>query len=135
MDYTKDDIEVIPPERSQGYLADQHLDTLEQFLESRFRLPGTEYRFGFDALIGLIPGIGDVFSAGLSSVLIADAWKRGARKRVLAMMVANVGLDMVVGIIPFLGDIFDFAFRATTKNLKLHRREFPLGDHEALPRD
>ena len=61
MDYTKDDIEVIPPERSQGYLADQHLDTLEQFLESRFRLPGTEYRFGFDALIGLIPGIGDVF--------------------------------------------------------------------------
>ena len=108
---------------SDGYLADHHLERYEEWLDAKFRMPVIGVRFGLDGLIGLIPGIGDVVTAGVSSVFIADAWKRGARKRVMAKMLANVGIDFAVGTIPLVGDIFDFAFKSNTKNLRLLRDE------------
>ncbi len=136
MDYTEDELEIFPPGQEEGpdtgrerpaqtgFLREHHLVGLERFLDSQFVLPGTNFKFGFDALIGLIPVLGDVFTGAMSSLIIADALKRGARKRILAAMVGNVIVDMMVGAIPLIGDWFDFAFRASTKNLKLHRKEF-----------
>lgn len=106
-----------------GFLKDHHLDSLESWLDTKFVLPGTGIRFGYDGLIGLIPGIGDIAAAGLSTVFIADAAKLGARKRVIAKMIANIGIDVVVGSIPLVGDLFDFAFRSNTKNLLLLKEE------------
>jgi hypothetical protein len=107
----------------KGFLDDKALDALEKLLDRQLRLPGTQMRFGIDGLIGLIPGIGDVATAGLSSIIILESWKRGCRKRVLARMMVNLGLDAVLGSIPLLGDLFDFGFKANTKNLKLLREE------------
>ncbi|MEL6750451.1 MAG: DUF4112 domain-containing protein [Pseudomonadota bacterium] len=119
---------------TDGYLADHHLERYEEWLDAKFRMPIIGVRFGLDGLIGLIPGIGDIVTASVSSVFIADAWKRGARKRVMAKMLANVGIDFAVGTVPLVGDIFDFAFKSNTKNLRLLREERArLKSETALP--
>lgn len=107
----------------QGGPDDPFLDALEYWLDRAFRLPGTNRRFGFDGLIGLIPGVGDTATAIISAALILAAWRRGARRRTLARMAGNVLLDWAVGTIPLVGDLFDFGFKANTRNLRLLREE------------
>ena len=106
-----------------GYLSDERLARLEHLFDRAYRLPGTEFRFGLDGILGLIPGIGDAGTALVSSLLVADAWKSGAKKRVIARMAKNVGVDFLVGSIPLVGDLFDFGYKANTKNIKLLRDE------------
>lgn len=96
---------------------------LEYWLDRAFRIPGTDIRFGFDALFGLIPGVGDTATAVVSGGLIVAALRRRARKRVVGRMVWNVAVDWLLGSIPIVGDIFDVAHRANTKNLRLLRDE------------
>jgi len=100
-----------------------HLDRLAKALDSRFRLPGTSIRFGFDTLIGLIPGIGDTLMAAPSAWIIWRAYKMGIRRRHLSRMIANSGIDYVVGSIPVIGDIFDVGFKANLRNLSILREE------------
>lgn len=107
----------------KAILPDHHLDNLESWLDGRFRVPGTSFRFGIDSIIGLIPGMGDLFAAALSLLFVADAYKVGARKRVLAAMVLNILFDTTIGAVPIVGDIFDFIFKSNTKNLKLLKKE------------
>ena len=106
-----------------GAPPDPLLDTLEYWLDRAFRLPGTDYRFGLDGLLGLIPGVGDTATAAISGTMILAALRRGARKRVIAQMAGNVLLDWIVGAIPLVGDLFDFGFKANTRNLRLLREE------------
>ena len=107
----------------RGFLEDHHLERVEGWLDTKFRLPVIGYRFGLDGLIGLIPGVGDGLTAATSAVFIADAWKMGARKRVMGRMLVNVGLDFAVGLVPVVGDLLDFAFKSNVKNLALLREE------------
>ena len=100
-----------------GILEDHHLERVEEWLDTKFRVPVIGYRFGLDGVIGLIPGIGDAVTAATSMVFITDAWKMGASKRVIARMGANLGLDFAVGLVPVVGDILDFAFKSNVKNL------------------
>ena len=76
-------------------------------------------RVGVDGLVGLIPGIGDALGGAFSALLIAEAARGGARKRVLAKMAANAGIDATLGSIPLAGDLFDFAFKANRRNARL----------------
>jgi Domain of unknown function (DUF4112) len=76
-------------------------------------------KFGLDAVIGLIPGVGDLISAGVSMYPVFLAKKHGLGKRVIARMMLNIAADMGVGIIPILGDLTDVYFKANLKNLKL----------------
>lgn len=101
----------------------EKLDRLSTLLDSRFRIPGTPIRFGWDSLLGLIPGAGDLASLGPSAYLIYKSYQLGARKRTILRMTANTGLDLVVGAVPVLGDVFDLAFRANNRNFALLRRE------------
>ena len=107
----------------RGILEDHHLDRVEEWLDTKFRVPVIGYRFGLDGLIGLIPGVGDAVTAATSMVFITDAWKMGARKRVIAKMGTNVGLDFAVGLVPVVGDLLDFAFKSNVKNLRLLKEE------------
>lgn len=84
-------------------------------------LPGG-FRIGLDPIIGLIPGLGDMLGAAVSSIIVIQAHRAGIPKPTLLRMVANVGVDAVVGAIPFAGDFFDFAFRVNQKNLELYRQ-------------
>ena len=98
------------------------LEFLASILDDRFAIPGTNIRFGLDALIGLIPGVGDAISATLGSYLIYRAHQLGASKLTLLRMAGNTAVDTVVGAVPLLGDLLDFRFKANRRNLELLRR-------------
>ncbi|WP_373186485.1 DUF4112 domain-containing protein [Halopseudomonas sp.] len=95
------------------------LERLAWFLDSSIKVPGFNARFGFDSLIGLIPGVGDVITALISSVVISEAARMGAPKALLLKMAFNVLVDTVVGAIPLVGDLFDFAWKANNRNVRL----------------
>lgn len=95
------------------------LEKLTHVMEHSIRVPGTRWRFGLDGLLGLIPGVGDLFGAILSSWIIVVAVRTGAPASVTLSMTANVFIDTLMGAIPILGDIFDFAWKANTKNMAL----------------
>ena len=99
----------------------RRLESIADLLDSRFRIPGTEIRFGLDALLGLIPGLGDSISVLPALYLMMEAKKPGASKFLLTRMGMNVGIDWLVGSIPLLGDIFDVGFKANRRNIKLLR--------------
>lgn len=92
---------------------------LATLLDSQFAIPGTNFRFGLDGLLGLIPGIGDTIATGLSLIIVAEAMSRGLRKRVIALMLGNIALDWLIGLIPIVGDIFDIMYKANLRNLRL----------------
>lgn len=95
---------------------------MSRLLDTAIRFPGTNMRFGLDALIGLVPGVGDVVGAGMSGFIILTAARLGAPPSVLVRMLANVGLDTLVGAVPVAGDLFDAAWRANTRNAALLER-------------
>lgn len=98
------------------------LETLADWLDSRFVIPGTNVRFGLDSLLGLIPGLGDTVLALPSVYVIMAAQRLGVSRFVLMRMIGNVGIDMLVGAIPVLGDLFDVGFKANRRNVALLRR-------------
>ncbi len=96
--------------------------SLARLLDTQFRVPGTDRRFGLDGLLGLVPGIGDAAGLVLSAVVIGQAVRLGARRGTVARMVLNVTTDAVLGSIPLIGWVFDFAFKANVRNLDLLER-------------
>lgn len=102
---------------------------LTRLMDKQFTIPGTNFRFGLDGLIGLIPGVGDVSTFAVSCYLITLMAKNGASGYVMARMVLNVLIDAIIGSIPFIGDLFDFAFKANSRNLRLMQEHFVEGRH------
>ena len=107
----------------------KNIAALSRLMDSQFRIPGTNIRFGLDSLIGLVPGAGDLSTFGVSSYLIWLMAKNGASGYVLARMVLNVLIDSIIGAIPLIGDIFDVAFKANMKNLRLLQEHYVEGRH------
>lgn len=99
------------------------LDLLARVMDSIVTIPGTNVRIGLDALLGLIPIIGDLASQAISSYLIWEARKLGVSRLTIWRMIGNSMIDTVIGIVPFVGDAFDVAFRANVKNVALLRAE------------
>jgi len=97
----------------------QRLRWLADLFDDRFRLPFTNRRFGLDALLGLLPGIGDAATAVVSLYLAAESRRMGMPFTALLRMAVNVGIDLVLGAVPLLGDIFDFAWKANQRNVQL----------------
>jgi hypothetical protein len=91
-------------------------------LDELFRVPGTRWRFGLDAIIGLIPGAGDIATALVGSYGLVVAFQNGAPASIQLRMLMNLLVDAALGAIPFAGDLFDFAFKAHTRNQRLLQR-------------
>ncbi|SEU31292.1 DUF4112 domain-containing protein [Stigmatella erecta] len=91
---------------------------LARQLDTSLRLPGG-VRIGWDAVLGLIPAVGDWAGALLSSYIILQAVRLGASREVLLRMVGNVAVEALVGVVPFVGDLFDVAWRANVRNVTL----------------
>jgi Domain of unknown function (DUF4112) len=106
----------------QSRAALQRIERLAYWLDERYRLPGTRFRFGLDGIIGLVPGIGDAATSALSGYIVYEAWRLGAPHRVLARMLANLGFDALVGLVPVVGDLLDVGYKANRRNLRLLRR-------------
>lgn len=107
----------------------KHVALITKLMDKQFKIPGTNFRFGLDGLIGLIPGAGDVTTFAVSCYLLALMAKNGASGYVMARMILNVVIDAIVGAIPFLGDLFDFAFKANSRNLRLMQEHYVEGRH------
>jgi hypothetical protein len=97
----------------------QRLDKYARLLDSQFQIPGTSVKFGWDAIIGLLPGFGDLLGFALSSLLILEAKMAGAPLRLIARMLINALIEMIAGFIPVVGDAFDFYWKANLKNIEL----------------
>lgn len=95
------------------------LEALSRVLDSAVKIPGTDVRVGVDALIGMVPVVGDIVSKLISSYLILEARRLGASKWLIARMATNTTVDMIVGAVPVVGDVFDVMYRANEKNIRL----------------
>jgi hypothetical protein len=100
----------------------QRIEAMEKVLEHGFRVPGIGYEFGLDAVVGLIPVLGDIIGASLGAYLVWEAKNLGLPKWKLWRMAGNVGFDTAVGLVPFAGDALDFLFRSNTRNLRMLKR-------------
>jgi hypothetical protein len=97
------------------------LETLARFLDSAIRVPGTNIRFGADALLNLIPGVGTLTSKGMSAYLIWEARRLGVPMATLLRMMGNVGVDFVISAIPLVGWVGDVFYRSNLRNMNLLR--------------
>lgn len=88
-------------------------------MDEAFSIPGTRMRLGLDAVLGLIPGIGDVIGALLSTWIIAGALRHRVPALVIVRMVLNVSVDLLFGAVPVAGDVFDFMFEENMMNMRL----------------
>ncbi|MFN2428164.1 MAG: DUF4112 domain-containing protein [Candidatus Binatia bacterium] len=105
-----------------------------RFMDDGFVVPGTRFRVGFDALIGLIPGVGDLVTNATSLSLVWLAYQRELPRAVIGRMLVNLGVDALIGAVPLLGDLFDVVFKANRRNLNLLER-YDKSPREAGARD
>ena len=95
------------------------ITVLARLLDSAFLIPGLNRRVGIDALLGLVPGVGDAVSAALASYIIWEARQLGLPRWKIARMIGNLALDTTLGAIPIAGDVFDLVYKSNQRNLKI----------------
>lgn len=100
----------------------RRIETMEWLLERSFTIPGWRRPVGLDAILGLVPVIGDLAAAALGGWIVWEARNLGMSRFQLARMAANVGFDAVLGFVPFFGDAADLYFRSNTRNLRIVHR-------------
>jgi uncharacterized protein DUF4112 len=100
------------------------LDALSRLFDTAFIIPGTNVRFGIEAVLRLIPGFGDAAASALSCYLLYEARRLGVPTRIFVRMLLNVVIEGTVGAVPIAGDAFDVAFRANRRNVRLLREYF-----------
>ena len=98
------------------------VETMEVLLERSFRIPGINVPVGLDALIGLVPVIGDIVTTAMGAYIVWEARNLGLSKWHLTRMGANVAFDTLLGFVPLVGDAADFVFRSNTRNLRIIKR-------------
>src|SRR5829696_4414647 len=111
----------LPRKQYSNVEIEEGLENLSRYLDGLFRVPGTGWKFGLDALIGLIPNVGDTLTSFASFYILLAGVRYGVPKITLLRMAFNIGLDYVVGIIPFIGDAFDFIWKSNKQNMELIR--------------
>ena len=117
--------EVLTPAEWQ---ARERLQKLAWLLDSSIPIPGTRFTIGLEALIGLVPVLGDLIGVLLSSYIVSEAARLGVGKSILARMTFNVAVEGLAGMVPFAGDLFDAAWKANQRNVRL------LNDYLEQPR-
>lgn len=106
------------------------VERVSNLMDEQFRLPGTNFRFGLDPIINLIPVAGDLGGFAVSTVLLLTMAKHGVSRKVLLMMTLNIILDSTIGAIPILGNIFDFAYKSNSRNIRLLKEHYEEGKHQ-----
>ncbi len=94
-----------------------------RLLDTEYRIPGTNLRFGWDPILGLIPGIGDLVGPIFALVLLVHAWRLRVPKVVMARIAINGALDALLGIFPLLGDTVDLFWKANLSSVALLERQ------------
>lgn len=118
-------------ERARTVEVEESLDQLSRWMDGLFRVPGLGWRFGLDAVIGLIPGVGDTITSIASFYILASAVRYRVPKITLLRMGFNVGIDYVLGAVPFVGDLFDAAWKSNQMNMELIRQRATVSKEDA----
>ena len=98
------------------------INRLSRLMDTAIPLPGG-YRIGWDGIIGLVPGIGDIAGMLVSLYIVAGAKQSGASGATVIRMLLNVGIEALIGAVPIIGDFFDLAFKANIRNMKILNRQ------------
>jgi hypothetical protein len=101
----------------------KRMETMAFVLYSAFVIPGTNQRVGIDAVIGLIPGLGDVVTTALSTYVIWEAKNLGVSRWAMSRLLGNLAVHASIGIVPVLGDAFCAFFRVNKRNMRIIRHE------------
>lgn len=105
------------------------VERIASVMDDKFKVPGTNFRFGLDPILNLIPFAGDLSGFVVSAALLYVMAKNGVSRKVLMLMAINIAVDAVVGAIPILGQISDFYIKANTRNIKLLKEHYREGKH------
>lgn len=114
--------ETLPPDPEMA-----RLEALSKLMDNQFRIPGTNWRFGLDGMVGLIPYVGDMAGFVVSGFLMRTMVKKGAGPLLMLRMLLNYVVDAMVGIVPLVGDLFDFGFKANRRNVELLKKYYADG--------
>ena len=114
--------EALVADRNNPAALRKRIETLELLLERSFTIPGINRPVGLDAIVGLVPVVGDVVTAVMGAYIIWEARNLGMPQWKLWRMMGNLGVDTALGAIPLVGDAFDFLFRSNTRNLRIIRK-------------
>ena len=110
----------------------KRLDRLAVLLDESIRIPGIGYRIGYDALIGLIPGIGDVAGLAIGTYVVFEAARFRLPASTILRMVTNVALEALIGLIPVAGDVFDATYKANLRNIRLLHKRLEVPDRRPV---
>lgn len=110
------------PTGSDPHSIRQRVEALEILLERSFRIPGVNYPIGLDAIVGLVPVLGDLVTTAMGAYLVWEARNLGMPKWKLWRMAGNVAFDTAIGAVPVVGDAADFLFRSNTRNLRIIKK-------------
>ena len=124
---------------ARAALAQQHeradversLEQLSRMMDGLFRIPGTGWRIGLDALVGLIPGVGDFATTAVSFYILAAGVRYRVPKATLLRMSANIAVDYLLGAVPIVGDLFDAAWKSNQMNVELLKQRASVSPEEA----
>ncbi|MBB5394537.1 DUF4112 domain-containing protein [Mucilaginibacter sp. AK015] len=105
------------------------VERIASVMDDKFRVPGTNFRFGLDPVLNLIPFAGDISGFVVSAALLYVMSKNGVSRKVLILMAINISIDAAVGAIPLLGQISDFYIKANTRNIQLLKEHYQEGKH------
>lgn len=106
------------------------VERISSVMDDKFRLPGTNFRFGLDPILNFIPFAGDASGFVVSAVLLYIMAKNGVSRKVLILMALNICVDTAIGAIPIVGQISDFYIKANTRNIKLLKEHYQEGRHQ-----
>lgn len=123
--------ELSVPEPRSRVEVERSLEQLSRLMDGLFRIPGTGWRIGLDAIVGLIPGVGDFATTAVSLYILAAGVRYRVPKATLLRMAANIGIDYLLGSVPVVGDLFDVAWKSNQMNVELLRRRASVTTEEA----
>ena len=101
----------------------RRMEMMAKLLDNAFVIPGTNQRVGIDAIIGLVPGLGDIATTFLSSYVIWEARNLGVSRVAIGRMLTNLAIHASIGAVPILGDVFDAFFRVNQRNMRIVRAQ------------
>ena len=124
------DPEIIPPKLAEAFDALdalhnrerevlRHIQDIAKTMDAQFNIPGLPFPIGLDAIVGLIPGIGDTISLGVAGYIVVRAKQLGLHSGHLFKMTFNIFIDWLIGLVPIIGDIFDVGWRGNLRNAKI----------------
>lgn len=106
------------------------VERISYLMDETFRLPGTNFRFGLDPLMNLIPVAGDISGFLVAAALVWVMARNGVSRKVLILMVLNICIDTLIGGIPLIGNVFDFYYKSNSRNIKLLKEHYDEGKHQ-----